>query len=298
VKEMSHYWTLPTEENNPRTRKIDRFSILKILQTINREDQSVISAVRKSLPALSLAVKDTVLRLNKGGSIRFFGAGTSGRLGILEAAECPPTFGTPPALIRAFMAGGKSSVFRSKEGAEDQGAQARAWVRKTVGSRDIVVGIAASGVTPFVGAAISEARKMKALTILITCNPKISKKFAHHVIAVASGPEVIAGSTRLKAGTATKLILNSYTVATMIQMGKVYGNRMVDVQPRSRKLVARSLGLIRTIGEISSFQAQKLFFESGKNVKAAILMAKHQISLVEAQRKLKNANGHLHKILK
>ncbi len=242
-------------------------------------------------------VKLIVASLKKGGRLFFIGAGTSGRLGILEAAECPPTFNTPPALIQAFMAGGKSSVFRSKEGAEDRGSDAQQIIRRHVRAGDVVVGIAASGVTAFVREGLQTAKARGASTILVTCHSGVPKNAAQVVIALKTGPEVISGSTRLKAGTATKLVLNSLTVASMVQMGKVYGNRMVDLQPRSRKLVARGTNLIATLGRVSTKDATRLFKNSGGHAKTAIVMARRKVNRNEALRLLKAADGHLYKVI-
>jgi N-acetylmuramic acid 6-phosphate etherase len=292
-----NYARLPTEQNNAASRRIGEKSIRAALQLMNREDMSVPRAVAKTIPQMEKAVKLIVASLRNGGRLIFIGAGTSGRLGILEAAECPPTFNTPPSLVRAFMAGGNSSVFRSKEGAEDRGQDAAAIVRKHVNKKDVVVGIAASGVTAFVNAGLKTAKASGAKTILVTCNPKTPRAMAHAVVAVSTGPEIIAGSTRLKAGTATKLVLNSLTVVSMIQLGKVYGNRMVDLQPRSKKLEARAANLIATIAKISPKNAAQFMKKAGGNAKTAIVMAKKKISLAQASALLKKNNGFLHKVI-
>jgi N-acetylmuramic acid 6-phosphate etherase len=212
----------------------------------------------------------------------------------MEAAECPPPFNTPATLVQAFMAGGRSSVFRSKEGAEDRGRDAAALVRRHVRKTDVVVGIAASGVTAFVGEALNRGRQLGAATVLVTCFPGVDRKRADIVIAVPTGPEVIAGSTRLKAATATKLVLNSLTVVSMIQLGKVYGNWMVDLQPRSKKLEARALRLVAGLGGVDEAQARRLFKAAGGHAKTAILMARQKIGAAEARRKLLKTNGRLH----
>src|SRR5499426_3089826 len=191
-------------------------------------------------PQMATAVKLIVAALQKGGRLFFVGAGTSGRLGVLEAAECPPTFGTPPRLVQAIMAGGRAAVFRSREGAEDDEGAARRAVRSRVRRHDVVVGITASGRTPFALAALVAARRLGARTVLVACHGGGARVEADVVIAPWAGPEVVAGSTRLKAGTATKLVLNMLTTASMVRLGKVYGNRMVDLQPRSRKLRTRA----------------------------------------------------------
>lgn len=291
------YSRLPTEQNNAASRRIDRVSIQKALQIIHREDTIAVRAVQKALPQIERGVKLIVASIKKGGRLFFIGAGTSGRLGILEAAECPPTFNTPPALIQAFMAGGKSSVFRSKEGAEDRGQDARKIIQKVVHAGDVVVGIAASGVTAFVREGLQTAKTKRASTVLVTCHSGVSKSAAQVVIALKTGPEVISGSTRLKAGTATKLVLNSLTVASMVQLGKVYGNRMVDLQPRSRKLVARGTNLIATLGRVSQKDAARLFMAAGGHAKTAIVMARRKMGRNEALRLLKKADGHLYKVI-
>jgi N-acetylmuramic acid 6-phosphate etherase len=243
------------------------------------------------------AVRMIVASLRNGGHLFFIGAGTSGRLGVLEAAECPPTFNTPPSLIRAFMAGGKPSVFKSKEGAEDRGMDSARLIRKNVKRNDVVIGIAASGVTSFVKEGLRVAKKRGAKTILVTCNPRQTSHLADVVIAPRVGPEVIAGSTRLKAATATKLVLNSLTVTSMIQLGKVYGNRMVDLQPKSNKLKARALRLIQLLAKVSPKKAETLYIQSGKNAKTAILMGKKNLKQSDAVRLLKKTAGHLHAAL-
>jgi len=291
------YSRLPTEQNNSASKNIDRVSIKKALQIIHREDRRAIHSVQAALPAMERAVGLIVSSLKTGGRLFFMGAGTSGRLGILEAAECPPTFNTPPSLVQAFMAGGRSSVFRSKEGAEDRGPDAVKIIKHHIRSGDVVVGIAASGVTPFVRDGLDQAKKQRASIILVTCHTGVSKSAADVVIAVKTGAEVISGSTRLKAGTATKLVLNSLTVASMVQLGKVYGNRMVDLQPRSRKLVARGTHLISQIGRVSPAEAGRLFKTSGGHAKTAIVMARRRVSRMEAVQLLKKAYGHLYKVI-
>lgn len=293
-----NYARLPTEQNNAASRRIGEKTVRAALQLINREDANVPRAVGKTLPAMEKAVKLIVSSLRDGGHLIFLGAGTSGRLGILEAAECPSTFNTPPSLVRAFMAGGNSSVFRSKEGAEDRGEDSKRIVHKNVRKNDVVVGIAASGITAFVREGLKAAKKKGAKTILVTCHPKISRSAADAVVAVATGPEVIAGSTRLKAATATKLVLNSLTVVSMVQLGKVYGNRMVDLQPRSRKLKARAAHLVSTIAGISALAAGVALQKARGNAKTAIVMAKKKLDYNKATALLKKAKGFLHEALK
>ena len=265
---------LLTERPNPASRDLDRLSPLRIARLMNREDRRAVAAVGRVAPRIAAAVTLIARALGAGGRLFFVGAGTSGRLGVLEAAECPPTFGTPPRLVQAIMAGGRASVFRSREGAEDDGHAAARAVRARVRAGDVVVGVSASGVTPFVHAALTAARARRAATVLVSCNPRTGVRVrADVVIAPAPGPEVLAGSTRLKAGTATKLVLNTLTTASMARLGKMYGNRMVDLQPRSRKLRERALRLVAELGGVPRARAQ-LLLAAGGNVRVAIVMAR------------------------
>ena len=292
------YSKLPTEKQNPKTAALDTLSVEKILSLMNSEDESVPQAVKKANPQIAKAVRIVVSSLKKGGRLFFVGAGTSGRLGVIEAAECPPTFNTPPELVQAIMAGGKASVFRSREGVEDCGAEARQEIAKRIRKGDVVIGMSASGVTPFVQAALREARKHAARTILIACHPSSPlRSSVDCVIAPHVGPEVIAGSTRLKAGTATKLILNRLTVASMVQLGKVYGNWMVDLQPKSQKLKARGLRILGELSGVRGKRAEQLFSDAKGNVKLAILMARKNLSYPEACRALEKTGGSLRKAL-
>jgi N-acetylmuramic acid 6-phosphate etherase len=235
--------------------------------------------------------------LRSGGRLFFIGAGTSGRLGVLEAAECPPTFNTPPGLVQAIMAGGPTAVFRSREGAEDDAPDARRQINRRVRKGDVVVGVAASGVTPFVQSGLAAAKRRGARTILVTCNPRQIFKAADVVIAVDSGAEVITGSTRMKAGTCTKIVLNTLTTAAMIRLGKVYGHWMVDLQPKSKKLKARAIGLVARLGKVSPAKAGRLFQAAHGRAKTAILMARTGLSEKEATRRLKDAGGFLARAL-
>ena len=242
------YDRLPTERVNPESGKLDRLSATQIARLMNRADRRAVRAAGRAAPAIGRAVDLIVRALSRRGRLIFVGAGTSGRLGVIEAAECPPTFDTPPSLVQAVIAGGRRTVFRSAEGAEDDGADGARQIRRRVRPGDVVVGIAASGVTPFVRGALKEARRRGAATALVTCNPQVPASAARVVIALAVGPEVLTGSTRLKAGTATKLALNTLTTASFARLGKVYGNRMVDLRPRSAKLRARALRLVVPAG--------------------------------------------------
>jgi len=291
------YGRLPTERPNPRSCDLDRLAPTAIARLMNRADVGAVRAAARAVPAIARAVDLIVASLSRGGRLVFVGAGASGRLGVLEAAECPPTFDTAPSLVQAVIAGGQRAVFRSAEGAEDDAAQGAREIRRRARAGDVVVGIAASGVTPFVQAALAAARRAKAATVLVTCNPRVPRRAARVVIVLATGPEVLAGSTRLAAGTATKLVLNTLTTATFARLGKVYGNRMVDLRPRSAKLRARALRLVSEIGRVSEREASRLLAGAGGSAKLAILMARLRLPVVEARRRLRTAAGSLRSAL-
>ena len=288
-----HYDRLPTERLNPRSRALDRLSPVAIARLMNRADHEAVTAVGRAAPAIGRAVTAIVACLSSGGRLIFLGAGTSGRLGVIEAAECPPTFNIGPGQVQALMAGGQQAVFRSVEGAEDNARAGARAVRGRARRGDAVVGIAASGVTPFVLAALGEARRRGALTVLVTCNSSVPRAAARIVIALRVGPEVLAGSTRLKAGTATKLTLNTLTTAAFTRLGKVHGNRMVDLQPKSAKLRARARRLVRDLGHVSAARAVKLLEQAGGSAKIAIVMARRRVTAVGARRRLGAAGGFL-----
>ena len=292
------YARLATERANPRSRALDLLRPRQIAALMNREDRRAVVAVARTRSDIATAVRMIVAALQRGGRLVFVGAGTSGRLGVIEAAECPPTFGTPPRLVQAIMAGGRGAVFRSREGVEDDEIAARRAVRARVRKGDVVVGISASGVTPFVRAALAAARQGGARTVLITCNATgRGTTFANVRIVPATGPEVLAGSTRLKAGTATKLVLNTLTTAAMTGLGRVYGNRMVDLQPRSAKLRERALRLIAEVAGVSRERALRAFVASGGRVKVAIVIARNGWDAAEASRALRTASGSLRVVL-
>ena len=291
------YEGLPTERADPRSRGLDRLSPAQIAKLMNRADRGAVAAVARAAPPIGRAVALIVRALSGGGRLIFVGAGTSGRLGVLEAAECPPTFGTSPTLVQAVIAGGRRAVFRSAEGAEDDAAEGARQVRRRARAGDVVVGVAASGVTPFVRAALEAARRRGAATVLVTCNPRVPRRAARVLIPLAVGPEVLAGSTRLKAGTATKLTLNTLTTATFAGLGKVYGNRMVDLRPRSAKLYARAVRLVREIGRVSETEAARLLGGARGSAKLAIVMARLAVGSKEARLRLKDTSGSLRRVL-
>ena len=279
VRTAIRYDRLPTERTNRASRDLDRLSPRGIAALMNREDARAVRAVGRVGRDIAAAVELIVSALRRGGRLFFVGAGTSGRLGVLEAAECPPTFGTPPARVQAIMAGGRASVFRSREGAEDDAAAAARAIRSRVRAGDVVIGVSASGVTPFVRSALVAGRRRGAATVLVACNA-ISERAAGAdvVIAPAPGPEVVAGSTRLKAGTATKLVLNTLTTASMVRLGKVYGNRMVDLKPRSRKLRARALRLVQELAGVTETRAREALRAAGGHARLAIVIARTGLS--------------------
>lgn len=301
-----HYERLVTERANRATARLDQLDARRIAGLMNREDARAVRAVGRVTRDIAAAVDIIVRGVRAGGRLIFVGAGTSGRLGVLEAAECPPTFGTPPALVQAIMAGGRPSVFRSREGAEDDARAGARAIRARAGAGDVVVGVSASGVTPFVRGALAAARGVGARTVLVTCSsghasssrpsstrlsPRRAQSAVDVVISPAPGPEVLAGSTRLKAGTATKLVLNTLTTASMARLGKVYGNRMVDVQPRSRKLRARAARLVAEIGGVSPARASRLLAAADGRVPVAIVMARRDLPADAAARALRAAGS-------
>jgi len=291
------YDRLATERANPRSARLDQLDARAIATLMNREDRAVVAAVGRAAPAIAAAVDAIAAALGCGGRLFFVGAGTSGRLGVLEAAECPPTFGTRPGLVQAIMAGGRRSVFRSREGAEDDaGAAARA-VRRRVRRGDVVVGISASGITPFVRGALAAARGLRAVTVLVQCSASRGRVAADVTIRAAPGPEVLAGSTRLKAGTATKLVLNTLTTASMTRLGKVYGNRMIDLQPRSAKLRARAERLVAEIAGVRPDRARRALRDARGRVRLAVVMARRNLPASAAARALRAAGGSLRSVV-
>ena len=287
------YERLPTERSNRASRALDQLSALEIAALMHREDRRAVAAVGRVRRQIAAAVDVIVAALRRGGRLVFAGAGTSGRLGVLEAAECPPTFGTPPGLVQAIMAGGRTAVFRSREGAEDDERAARRAVRARVRRGDVMVAVSASGVTPFARAALAEARRRGAATVLVACDPTSRRSAANVVIALAPGPEILAGSTRLKAGTATKLVLNTLTTAAMARLGRVYGNRMVDLQPRSAKLRERAVRLVGEIARVPPPRARRALAAARGRVRLAIVMARRGLDARGAVRELRAAGGSL-----
>jgi N-acetylmuramic acid 6-phosphate etherase len=294
VATTSKRQSLPTEQINPATLAIDKAPVREILDLILNEDRKVISAVQKEKEKIAHGIEIITQALRKGGRVILIGAGTSGRLGVVESAEMPPTFGTAPRLVQAIMAGGQGAVFQAKEGVEDnyeEGGRSIARLRLT--NRDVVIGVSASGITPFVRGGLTRARKAGAKIIFVTCWPGSElQNFVDLIIAPAVGPEIIAGSTRLKAGTATKLVLNMLTTVSMIKWGKTYGNLMVDVRTGSEKLKDRAKRIVSMVTGLDPAASEALLKRARWNVKAAIVMQKAGLTLPQAMKRLR-ANDNL-----
>ncbi len=284
---------LITEMRNPNTMDIDSKSIEDILKIINNEDKNVPLAVEKEIPYIKKAVEIIVNAFKHGGRLIYVGAGTSGRLGVLDASECPPTFGTDPEMVRGIIAGGTVALIKAQEGAEDnkeQGGVDLMGLKFT--AKDVACGIAASRRTPYVVGAIEKAREIGAKTIYITCTPREEMKIKVDVaICPVVGPEVIMGSTRMKAGTAQKLVLNMLTTTAMLRLGKVYGNMMVDLQMNSKKLEERSKRTVMTVTGVDYETAVKILNEAKGHVKTALVMILKGVDREEALRRLQIANG-------
>jgi N-acetylmuramic acid 6-phosphate etherase len=284
---------LLTEQRNPDSTELDRLPTEAILRLINTQDKLVPLAVEREIPYIAEAVEIIVHALKNGGRLLYFGAGTSGRLGVVDASECPPTFGTDPGMVRGIIAGGQQAMFKSQEGAEDDVEQARLDVDgQGVTPRDVVCGIAASRRTPFVVAAVNRARELGAKTIYITTNPRSEFDLEVDVaICPEVGAEVLMGSTRMKSGTAQKLVLNMLTTTAMVKLGKVYENMMVDLQLTNRKLVERAKRIIVLATGVSYERAAEILEQSGGHVKTGIVMAAEDIPPGEARKRITQAGG-------
>ncbi|NLE29408.1 MAG: N-acetylmuramic acid 6-phosphate etherase [Phycisphaerae bacterium] len=284
---------LTTEKRNTRSTDIDRRTTLEIVEVINSEDALIAPAVGREKENIAAAVELVVASFRKKGRLFYVGAGTSGRLGVLDASECPPTFGVSPTMVQGIIAGGKRALVRSAEGAEDDKATgAKAIERKRIKSNDVVVGIAACGVTPFVAGAIEAAKKIGAKTIYVTCAPE-AKKFIRSdvIINPVVGPEVVTGSTRMKAGTATKMVLNTLTTTAMIRLGKVYGNLMVDLRATNNKLRDRATRIIVEATGLSKAGAAKLLDKAKGQAKVAIVIYFRKVDFDTAVEILAQCDG-------
>lgn len=299
-KVLNEIKKLTTETRNPNTLTIDEASSAGILEMINREDQLVAERVHATIPEIAKAVDMTVERMRRGGRLIYIGAGTSGRLGILDAVECPPTFGVAPDRIMGILAGGPNAFTEAKEGVEDSEAAAREDLEAAqVTADDVVLAIAASGRTPYAIGALIKAKEIGAGTIAVTCNPDAPMNtMADVAIVPVLGPEVITGSTRMKAGTAQKLILNMISTATMIKMGNVYSNLMVGVKISNQKLAERGKNIIMTATGCEYAVADKALGEAGHDVKAAIVMIQRGVEAAVAKELLNKCQGVVHLALK
>lgn len=296
---------LDTEKISSQFSNVDILSTEDILKLINSQDMLVANAVKEEIPFIAKAVDIIVDSFKHNGRLIYIGAGTSGRLGILDASECPPTFGTNPDLVQGFIAGGDKAVFRAVEGAEDHPEDGEKLIHKICTTeRDTICGIAASGRTPFVLGALQEAKKLKAKTLLITTNSreKIIQKgineFVDVIMAPCVGPEVVAGSTRMKSGTAQKLILNMLTTTAMIKMGKTYGNIMIDLMPTNNKLKQRTKKILIELAGVTLEEAESILIQTNWNLKHALIMLIANVDLERAEAELNKANGVVKKAIK
>ena len=287
----------PTEQINKNTSNLDTLPLNKMVEVMYKESITAATCVNKAAPAIAKAVKEVEAAYKRGSKIFFAGAGTSGRLGVLEAVECPPTFSVPFDLFNPLIAGGKSAIFKAVEGAEDSRELGAKDFLSEAKKGDILIGIAASGNTPYVQGALEAAKKAGHRTILVACNQNADTKNVNVFIYLPTGAEVISGSTRLKAGTATKIALNMITTLAMVRCGKVYKNYMVDVKATNNKLKARAIRLIGLASGISEEKAKALALETDYNVKASVVMAKLSVSKTQALALLKKHKGYLSKII-
>ncbi|MFH1689321.1 MAG: N-acetylmuramic acid 6-phosphate etherase [Candidatus Eisenbacteria bacterium] len=298
-RDMSGAGSVLTEQRNPRSVNIDTMSANELVELINAEDATVAASVAREKDQISAAVELVVSRLERGGRLIYVGAGTSGRLGVLDAAECPPTFGTDPEMIQGVIAGGYDALVRAKEGAEDErGAGSRGLLERNVGPDDVVMGIATSGATPYVQGALEEAVRAGAGTVFLCCTPVTEGAVpVDVVITPLTGPEVVTGSTRMKAGTATKLVLNTITTASMVLLGKTYENLMVDLQATCDKLRDRACRIMVETTGVDYEAAAAVLTRAGGSVKAAIVMQKTGVALEEANRLLAESGGFVREAL-
>jgi N-acetylmuramic acid 6-phosphate etherase len=292
IQERGH---LLTEQVNPSSLHLDQLSPLEIVDLFNQEDAKVLAAIAGAREALAQALEKTAAALRAGGRLFYIGAGTSGRLGVLDAAECPPTFCTPPELVQGILAGGAPALLRSSEALEDRTEDGAAAIAEHhITAQDVVVGITAGGTTPYVHGALKAARSIGATTIFMACVPTEQVQLDVDVdIRLLVGPEVLAGSTRLKAGTVTKLALNILSTGTMVLLGKVYGNRMVDVAVTNQKLYGRAIRMIQDLTDLSREDTVDLLEKSDRRVKLALLMHWTGLDPVAGERQLANCNGNL-----
>ena len=295
---MDRWRNLLTEGRHPRSESLDALSGEEVVGLLLEEDRLGLELALQHRDSIAQAAEWVADTLDAGGDVIFAGAGTSGRLGVLEAAECPPTFGTDSERIRAVIAGGAEAVFRAQEGAEDREDEGRAAARE-LSADDLLIGLSASSITPYVRGALAQARDQGTRTVLLTCAAREGlEPLADLVIALATGPEILTGSTRLKAGSASKAVLNAITTAAMVNVGKVYGNLMVDLRPGSAKLRDRAVRIIEAISKVSPEQASEAYEAADREVKTAIVMSRCEVSAAEARERLSTAKGNLRQALK
>ena len=291
---------LLTEQVNPQSANIDALDTESMLRVMNAEDRKVADAVAQAIPSIARALDGIVVRVKQGGRLFYIGAGTSGRLGVLESAECPPTFRVPPDLVQGIIAGGERALARATEASEDsEELGARDLVERGFTAKDALVGIAASGRTPYVLGAMDRAREIGALTVGISCTPdsELAKR-VEIAVALLAGPEIIAGSTRMKAGTATKMALNMLSTGLMIRLGHTFGNLMVNVQPTNSKLADRARRIVAQAAGVDSQRAARLLEDAGNNVKTAVVMGRGGLTRQEAEQRLESVGGVIVKALK
>ena len=290
---------MPDTKSNSKINHLHKMSILEIVQIMNEEDRTVARTVKKSLTEISDAIELITDKLKNNGRLFYVGAGTSGRIGVMDACECVPTFGTPPELVQSIIAGGQIATNKSQENLEDRTEEGRLALKQVaINKNDVVVGISASGTTPFVLAAIDYAREKDSATIGFSCSvPSPLLENVNVAIGVKVGPEILSGSTRLKAGTAQKMILNMISTTVMVKLGKVYQNMMVDVQTNNNKLLQRACKIVMELGEVNKKEASELLIKTGNQIKTAILMAKFGLNMDSANKKLESVGGFLDQIL-
>ena len=283
-----------TEQTNPKTKNIDQFTIIEILRCINDEDKLIAEEIEKVIPEISLFIDNIISQIQKRGRLIYIGSGTSGRLGVLDASECPPTFGVSTDVVLGIISGGDKALRESIENAEDSSHNSIKDLKKiSLNQNDVLLGISASGTTPYVLSALAYANQIGSLTGLLTCNDVKSLHYVNFLIKVLVGPEVLAGSTRLKSGTATKMVLNMISTTTMMKLNRTYGNVMIDLKPNNKKLVERALNILSKELNISKTESEKLYVTAKFNLKIAILMGKKKLTYDKANKIILDNNGSL-----
>ena len=287
-----------TEKQNSKSEKLNQLDSIEILKIINNEDKKIANRVSSLLPEINSLVLDIIKKIKKGGRIFYIGCGTSGRLGVLDASECPPTFGVDHDLVQGIIAGGYKALSKSVENAEDSFDDGFNIInKKNINKLDTVIGISASGTAPYVHGALSNSYQKGAITALICCNQDNDKDYIKYLLSIIVGPEVITGSTRMKAGTATKMILNMISTTVMVKLNKVFGNLMIDLKLNNKKLINRSISIISEIAKIDTGKAAFFLKKSNGNIKIAIIMAVSNKSFKQANNLLEKNSGDLEKIL-